>query len=91
APVVWGRIEMEVRQADTLPVVARYFDDAGRLSRTMTYDRYRRLGGRLVPARLTVQPAAKEDEHTIVLYRALDFDVGLESSFFSLRNLRQAR
>jgi len=91
APVVWGRIELEVRQSDTMPLVARYYDDAGVLSRTMRYGDYRRFGGRLVPARLQVDPADKPDEHTIVLYRRLEFDVGLEPGFFSLRNLRRSR
>ncbi len=91
APVVWGRIELVVRQADTMPTVARYYDDAGHLSRTMTYDAYRRFGGRLVPARLTVEPAGKPDEHTIVTYRDLAFDVGLDRGFFSLQNLRRTR
>jgi Outer membrane lipoprotein-sorting protein len=90
APVVWGKVLMEVRQADTLPIRSRYYDDAGRLSRTMTFDDYRRMGGRAVPARLTVLPADKPDEHTVVEYHDLEFDLGLEPDFFSLRNLRRS-
>jgi len=90
APVVWGKILMEVRRADTLPIRSRYYDDAGRLVRAMTFDDYQRMGGRVVPARLTVQPTDKPDEHTIVEYHDLAFDVGLKPDFFSLRNLRRS-
>jgi Outer membrane lipoprotein-sorting protein len=88
APVVWERILLEVRQADSMPVRERYFGDGGRLARTMTFDQYRRFGGRLVPARLEVTPADQPDEHTVVTYRDLAFDVGLDPAFFSLRHLR---
>jgi Outer membrane lipoprotein-sorting protein len=91
APVVWGRIDYRVRRGDLMPVWARYYDEDGGLVRTMSFDQYQRMGGRLVPARMTVRPADKPDEVTIVLYRGLEFDVDLGPEFFSLRNLRSLR
>ncbi|MEZ4457872.1 MAG: hypothetical protein R2882_15190 [Gemmatimonadales bacterium] len=89
--MVWGRIEMEVRQADTLPVVAAI--SGSQPCALANHDLRPVPAPRRPPGPRPAHGAArgKEDEHTIVLYRALDFDVGLESSFFSLRNLRQAR
>ncbi len=90
APVVWGRIDYRVRKADLMPVWARYFDEGGALVRTMTFDQYQRMGGRLVPARMTVVPADKPEEVTLVLYQSLEFDIGVDETFFSLRNLRRS-
>ena len=39
AAVVWGKIVMQVRQADLMPLWERYYDDAGKLARTITFSR----------------------------------------------------
>jgi outer membrane lipoprotein-sorting protein len=90
AAVVWGRIEEQVRKADFMPVWARFYDERGQLARTMTFGGYQRMGGRLVPARTVIHPADKPDESTVVEYRELAFDVGLEPSFFSLQRLQRS-
>jgi hypothetical protein len=88
AAVVWGRIEEQVRQVDLMPVWARYYDDRGELARTLTFEEFKVMGGRLVPARMDVVPADKPDERTTILYSELDFDVDIDESFFSLRRLQ---
>ena len=87
APVIWGRIEQAIRKGDRMPLWARYFDEDGTLSRTITFSDFGPMGGRTVPARTVIEPA-DGDERTVVIYLELEFDVGLEESFFSLRNLR---
>lgn len=89
AAVVWGHIEMQVRQDDLMPVWERYYDDAGRLARTITFSDFTVMSGRKVPARLTVTPADTPDEHTTLIYHQLAFDVGLAPGFFSLQNLKR--
>jgi len=91
APVVWGRIEQQVRQDDFMPTWARYYDDDGNISRTMTFSDYTVMDGRLIPALMMIVPADKPRERTEVRYRNLRFNVGLEPDFFSLRNLKRAR
>ena len=87
APVIWGKIVQEVRQADRMPTWARYYDEDDELVREMSFSGYREMGGRMVPRVLTVQPS-DSDERTVVTYHELAFDLGLSSDFFSLRNLR---
>ena len=91
APVVWGRVEMQVRQADLMPTWARYYDERGNLVRTMSYSEVRSFGSRRVPTVMTVRPEDKPDERTTVRYRDLEFDVRLSPDFFSLRNLQVRR
>lgn len=87
--VVWGKIVMQVRQADLMPQFERYHDDAGTLMRTVSFSDFKVMGGRKVPAMLTVTPADKPDESTTLVYHELEFDVGLQPSFFSLQNLKR--
>ena len=88
--MIWGKIVEQVRKRDLMPTWAKYYDDRGELVRTITFGDYRTMGGRLVPAEMTVQPADKPEERTVIRYRRLTFDVGLDPSFFSLRRLKSA-
>lgn len=91
AAVVWGSIREEVRQRDLMPIWARYYDEDGALVRELTFGDFRMMGGRMVPATMTVTPTDKPDERTIIRYENLEFDVDIEPSFFSLRRLRSDR
>lgn len=91
APVVWSRVEYDVRKRDLMPIEVRYFDEDDALSRVMRFSGYATLGGRLVPARMDVIPADKPEERTTLIYHELEFDIGLDEAFFSLRNLRARR
>jgi outer membrane lipoprotein-sorting protein len=88
APVVWGKIVLEVRQEDLMPTWQRYFDEDGKLVRTLTFSDYRETDGRLIPTKMTMRPVDEPDEYTLVAYRDLHFDVPLQDDFFSLRRLR---
>ena len=91
APVVWGKIRYQVMKENLLPRWARYYDESDEVVRTMTFSEIRRMGSRLVPTVMTMEPADKPGETTVIRYDELDFDVDLEEDFFSLRNLRSTR
>ena len=91
AAVVWGHIDYRVRQDDLMPLRARYYDEEGRLARTMAFGGFRELGGRRVPADMHVHPADAPEERTTIRYRELEFDIAVEPLFFSLRNLKKDR
>jgi outer membrane lipoprotein-sorting protein len=90
AAVVWGRVEYQVRKKDLMPTWAKYYDEDGKLVRTMTFTDFETMGGRLVPAVMTMRPEDKPREHTTIRYRELEFGVGLEKPFFSLQNLKRS-
>ena len=91
APVVWGKIRYQVTKEDLLPTWTRYYDESDELIRTMTFSENRMMGSRLVPTVMTIQPADKPGESTVIGYHELDFDVDLDEDYFSLRNLRSGR
>jgi len=59
AAVVWGKITLEVRQADQMPVRQRYYDEGGKLVRELTFSEYKTVSGRLIPTRLVMQSMDK--------------------------------
>jgi hypothetical protein len=89
AAVVWGRIVLQVRQQDLMPVWARYYGDDGAHKRTLTFSKYATMGGRLVPTTMVVTPTDKPDESTVITYRRLAFDVRLPPDTFSLGALKR--
>ena len=91
AAIVWGYIAYQIRKNDTMPIWARYYDEDGELARTLEFSDFRNMGGRLVPAKMNMQPADKPSERTTMLYDDLEFDVDLEKSFFSLQMLKRRR
>ncbi len=89
AAVVWGKIMIEVRKRDLMPITSRFYDEDGQLKRTLTYLNYRLMGGRLVPAIMRVIPQDKPEEYTEIRYTELKFDVPLPPDTFSLSALRK--
>jgi outer membrane lipoprotein-sorting protein len=91
AAVVWGRVVMEVEQKSLAPQRGLYYDEDGVLVRTLIFDQNKKIGDRVVPMRMSLQPEDKPNESTVIMYDSIEFGVPLETSFFSLQNLRQRR
>lgn len=88
APVVWGKVIARVNPA-LIPTRIEYFDEKGTLVRTMQFQDIRTMDGRQVPATMLLQPADKPDEYTRVSYDAIDFDVQIPDSTFTLQALKR--
>ncbi len=89
AAVVWGKIVLEIRQADTMPIWQRYYDEDGKLIRELSFSEYKTIGGRLIPTRLVMRPVDPPGEQTIVTYGDIVFDGPVSEDVFSLSNLKQ--
>ena len=89
AAVVWGKIILEIRQADVMPLWQRYYDEDGKLVRELSFSDYKYVGGRLMPTRLVMQPLDQAGEHTTITYENITFDTPISEEMFSLRNLKQ--
>jgi outer membrane lipoprotein-sorting protein len=89
APVVWGKVEVVVRQSDYLPLVIRYYDEGLHLTRTMIFSDVKTLSGRSLPTVMTLTPEDKPGEKTQVSYDNIILDVSLNDDVFSLRNLQE--
>lgn len=88
---LWKHIEWTVSPDGTLPLQAKYYDRKDRLARTMTWSDVRNLGGKTLPARMTLIPSAKEGHKTEMVYKSIDFEKPVPNSMFSLSRLEQIR
>ena len=89
AAVVWGKIVYQVLKSPRVPERVDYYDEEMIRVREIHFDDVQQIGDRIVPLRLTVLPLEKPEEKTILHYRELVYDLLLDETFFSLRNLKQ--
>ncbi len=89
AAVVWGKVLVRALRQEYLPLSIQYYDEDLRLARTMTFSQVSQLGGRLLPAVVTMVPEDKPEESTVIHYKKIDFDIDLKDDFFSLRTLQK--
>ena len=94
AVVVWGKIVLEIREADLMPLWQRYYDEDGKLVRELSFSDYKTVStssrfGRLVPTRLVMRPLNQPGEQTTITYKDIAFDRPISAETFSLKNLKQ--
>ena len=87
--VVWGKIVYKINRTPQVPEQIDYYDEEMVRVREIHFDDVQQIGERTVPLRLTVLPLEKPDEQTILHYRQLVFDLPLDETYFSLRNLKK--
>jgi outer membrane lipoprotein-sorting protein len=87
--VVWGRIDYWVRTSDDLPARQEYFDEKGRLVRTMEFSTVATMGGRKIPSRWTMINNADPGHRTEFRILNVAFDVPISDHVFSLRELER--
>lgn len=87
-PVVWGKIDVTVRQSDLQPVEEVFYDEDGEKVRVMQLGKIKNVGGKTMPTEIIVRPLDGTDEFTRVTWKDVDFTVKLDPSFFSLRKLK---
>lgn len=89
APVVWGRLVYWVRQSDILPARVDYYDEKGKLMRSMIYTDFKLLGGRKLPGRWTMVNNVKQGHTTSFELVNVEFDVAISDKVFSFRELER--
>ena len=90
AVVVWGKVEMVVDRATCVPLLERFYDEDGKLARTMSLGDIRKIGWRDFPARMAVRPQDARRE-TVVTYEEIRFDADVPDDTFSLHRLQRGR
>jgi len=88
AAVIWGKIVYRLEKKRRVPIEVSYYDEEMIEVRRMLFDRVEALDDRFVPLRMTITPLDKPGEQTVLDYSKLDFNIPLDESFFSLRNLK---
>lgn len=90
-PIVWGKVLMWVDKEHYIQLRVENYDQQDELANTIEFTEIGEMGGRIFPARMTLTPADKPDQRTIMEYENLEFDVNLSESFFTQQNMRRVR
>ncbi len=88
-PVVWGRVDVTVRQSDLQPVSETSFDEKGKKVRVLEFSNHQKLGDRIMPFKMVMRPTDGSGEYTQIEWKDVTFDVKLDKSFFSIQNLKR--
>lgn len=90
AAVVWGREVLSIRDDDVL-VEHRFYDQDGMLVKRLISLEIGEMGGREIAIRQRMEKEDTPDEWTEVTVDAVEFDIPLNDSIFTLSNLRNPR
>lgn len=90
APVVWGKEVLKVR-ADYIMLSHEFYDQEGKLVKKLTANDIKKIGGKIVAARIRMQKIEKPDEWTEVIIDEARFGIKIPDQVFSLSNLRNPR
>jgi outer membrane lipoprotein-sorting protein len=87
-PIVWGHVVIAVDEKSYMPVWQKYYDEKGKLMRELFYKEVKKFGTRTIPSVMELIPTTKEGNKTILRYINAKFDIKIDDSIFTLRNLR---
>lgn len=91
APVVWGKMILWVTKKHYLILKSEYYDEEQLLVKTEMAHSIKYVDGRTIPTIYELIPAEEPGNRTIVELNAIKFNIDINDSFFSLRNLTQVK
>lgn len=88
APVVWGKIHHWARLADSLPIHQKFYDESGKLIRTIDFSHFRKMDDRVIPSQMKVTKMDGSKETTTVTYERVFFNHKIPEAVFSREEIR---
>lgn len=88
AAVVWGKLIVCIDKKDFLELHCRFYDEDEKLINTMNAYDISEMDGRLIPTRMEMIPAGKENQKTEIIYKKILFNRPIDDSFFTLDRMR---
>ncbi|MEX0680969.1 MAG: outer membrane lipoprotein-sorting protein [Balneolales bacterium] len=90
-PIVWGKVLIWVSKDGYMQLRVENYDQRGELANTMELDQLVEFDGRTIPARMTLTPAGRPNQRTILTFQDMEFDIDIDESFFTQQNMRRVR
>jgi len=90
AAVVWGKEVLKIRD-DYVVLKHDFYDQDGKLVKTLESFEISEMGGRTVPKRQRMTRVDETDRWTEIRVSSVDYDVDLDDSLFTLSSLRNPR
>lgn len=91
APVVWGEIITWITVDEYFQWKTEFYDEDGYLINTQNSYKPEKMGDRTLPSEIVLVPADEPENKTTLKMEDMEFNVGLEESFFSQQNMKRIR
>lgn len=91
AAVVWGKVMIWISTEEYMQLKTEFYDEDDYLVNTILGKDVKKMGGKLLPARMEVIPADEEGHKTIIEQLSLNFDDPIKDAFFSVQSMKRAR
>jgi outer membrane lipoprotein-sorting protein len=91
AAIVWGKVILWVSKENYYQLKVEFYDEIETLINTQYGTEIDKVGNRHLPTKLTMIPADKEGNQTILKLVDMVFDKNLPTSFFSEQNMKKIR
>ncbi len=88
-PIVWGHIILAVDKETYIPVWEKYYDEKNKLMRMLKFRKVKDFGKKTIPSVMELIPQNKKGHKTVIKYLEADFNIPIDNSIFTLRNLRK--
>lgn len=90
---VWGKIEVVVSKSTLLPIKQTFYDEKNIAVRDMIFKDVKKLGGKTIPTVMEIIPLTEEKKGNIttMIYQDMKFNVKVNDSVFTRRNLQKRR
>ncbi len=87
--VVWGKIIYYARVKDNLPAREEYYNERNELKKVLSFSKFKKLGGRIIPTLYKMQTISKKNRYTLMEIKNARFNVKISRKTFTLQNLKR--
>ena len=91
AAIVWGKVILWIDKDNFYQLQAEYYDELGELINTQHGSELKNLGDRTIPSKLTMIPADKDGNRTVLQLIDMKFNKNIPTSFFSQQNMKRIK
>jgi len=91
AAVVWGKILTWIEKENYFQLRVEFYDETGDLINTQFGSEIKKMGNRILPAKMVMIPSDKEGNQTIIELIDVEFDKKISDKFFSQQNMKRIR
>jgi outer membrane lipoprotein-sorting protein len=91
AAVVWSKVIMWVTVNGFDIWMAEYYDEDNILVNVSNNYDLKKMGDRVIPARLEMTPRNKKGQKTVIHIEEMKFNTGIDELFFSQQNMKKIR
>ncbi len=88
AAIVWGKVIVWVDKTEYMQLKVEFYDEDEFLVNTMLGKEPKTFDGKLLPSVMEMIPADKPGNKTIMKTISMEFDIEIDESFFTTRNMK---